>query len=522
MKLSHILQPNMKAAFYGRHSTDKQDMDMQLNSVMEVIRKYDCIHTHSFLDKAVSARKNKITSRKELENMFEAAKRKEFDFVIVYKSDRLARDPLEHQTIRIVMKTLDIPIIISSTESVYNTDTDLIVQLMEDGFTKYEVDTIIARTRSGLENKAKQGKWLGGKPPFGYTYTKDSEQFIEHTEELYYVKEIFNLYVNGHGFQYIANTLPNGSRRGKDWGKENVKAIVLNPFYCGLLSWRRQTDGKQNARDIWIEAPNHYVKPIISRTTWESCWRIYSEKRNGNMVPKHYKTSFLLQGLLSCEKCQELMKTKNQQTVSSTNKQYGGKIYFCTNCKLRIDADLLHDKVVNQTLTDVKISGFHNVYHAIEQKIQYEIQELNNNIQKHQRLFENYTIKLHNIKEELKQRMKNNDDKRFLKSLAIYRLDVQRKLDGVTQQINDFKQQITLKEKVEKSKETWLHTLNEVFQDDVKLQEISDMDKRRFLLPLIQSVSIKESKKRDEYDISLQLRTDFSKRDVKNQISLIL
>lgn len=522
MKLSHILQPNMKAAFYGRHSTDKQDMDMQLNSIMEVIRKYNCIHTHSFLDKAVSARKNKITNRKELENMFEAAKRKEFDFVIVYKSDRLARDPLEHQTIRIVMKTLDIPIIISSTESVYNTDTDLIVQLMEDGFTKYEVDTIIARTRSGLENKAKQGKWLGGKPPFGYTYDKNSEQFIEHNEELCYVKEIFNLYVNGHGFQYIANTLPNGSRRGKDWGKENVKAIVLNPFYCGLLSWRRQTDGKQNARDIWIEAPNHYVKPIISRTTWESCWRIYSEKRNGNMVPKHYKTSFLLQGLLSCEKCQELMKTKNQQTVSSTNKQYGGKIYFCTNCKLRINADLLHDKVVNQTLTDVRISGFHNVYHAIEQKIQYEIQELNNNIQKHQRLFENYTIKLHNITEELKQRMKNNDDKRFLKSLAIYRLDVQRKLDGVTQQINDFKQQITLKEKVEKSKETWLHTLNEVFQDDVKLQEISDMDKRRFLLPLIQSVSIKENKKRNEYDISLQLRTDFSKRDVKNQISLIL
>ena len=109
-----------------------------------------------------------------------------------------------------------------------------------------------------------------------------------------------------------------------------------------------------------------------------------------------------------------------------------------------------------------------------------------------------------------------------MKSLAIYRLDVQRKLDGVTQQINDFKQQIALKEKVEKSKETWLHTLNEVFQDDVKLQEISDMDKRRFLLPLIQSVSIKENKKRNEYDISLQLRTDFSKRDVQNQISLIL
>jgi site-specific DNA recombinase len=68
-----------------------------------------------------------------------------------------------------------------------------------------------------------------------------------------------------------------------------------------------------------------------------------------------------------------------------------------------------------------------------------------------------------------------------LKSLAIYRLDVQRKLDGVTQQINDFKQQIAPKRKsLRKAKETWLHTLNEVFQDDVKLQEISDMDKRRF------------------------------------------
>ncbi|GED32365.1 hypothetical protein BCE02nite_35060 [Brevibacillus centrosporus] len=47
MQLSDTLKPGMKGAFYGRYSTDKQEMTAQKHSVETLVKKYQCVITEN-------------------------------------------------------------------------------------------------------------------------------------------------------------------------------------------------------------------------------------------------------------------------------------------------------------------------------------------------------------------------------------------------------------------------------------------------------------------------------------------
>ena len=207
MNLHEILRPGMRGAFYGRYSTNHQEILMQQHSANRLISKYECQLKEQYLDKGVSARKKTIEQRKELQRLLHDVSAKKFDFIIVYKGDRLARNPWEHQYIRTTMKLYGIPVIESSTETLYSNSENIIVQLLQDGLSKFEVDNILERTRNGIETKASEGYWMGGKAPYGYRYNKENHTFVPYLEEIEIVKRIFSLYKKAEGFDSIASQL---------------------------------------------------------------------------------------------------------------------------------------------------------------------------------------------------------------------------------------------------------------------------------------------------------------------------
>ncbi|MEC1716400.1 recombinase family protein, partial [Schinkia azotoformans] len=73
MKLAEIIHPGMKGVFYGRHSTDKQEMVMQQHSVANLITKYGCDIVDEYLDAGVSAVKKNIHQRKQLQRLINDA-----------------------------------------------------------------------------------------------------------------------------------------------------------------------------------------------------------------------------------------------------------------------------------------------------------------------------------------------------------------------------------------------------------------------------------------------------------------
>lgn len=354
LPLANLIRPGMKGAFYGRHSTDKQSMETQLSMAYDFAMKYGCTVTCEYLDAAVSARKRQLVDRPGISQLLKDAIDGKFDFVLMNYHDRMARNPMEHQKIRMTLTDCNIPVIVVSSESLYDSG-DFIVDLIKDGTSKLEVDNTRIRTRDTARSILKQGKWTGGKAPFGYRYDKTTKMFSQNEAELAIVHRVYELYRNQEGFQSIASIVTR--EFGKPMNKTAVRWIITNPFYAGFLTHQRKSERSRNSitsMDHWLMASSELIEPIMSLEEWKETWTIYEQRKTGELTPKMYKTSFYLSNMLSCSVCSQLLTCKDQSTFDKKRgKVYGKKWYCCPTCKYKIESVKVH-AVIDAVLNDLK------------------------------------------------------------------------------------------------------------------------------------------------------------------------
>lgn len=373
----------MKAVFYGRHSTDKQNMDTQLRSAYDLAEKYGIEIVEEYLDVAISSR---VKDREAFKKLIKDACDYKFELIIIYSHSRLARIPEEHDDLRSTMSVLGINIVESESETLYNY-TDVVYSSIKDAVAKYEGDKIRLNTKAAIETLAKSGRWTGGRAPFGYKYipqikTKaktpdilNDGKFIDIKLELALVKKVFNYYKSGYGFKEISKILPKGSYRGKDWTSDRVKQIIINPFYAGYIAIRKRNIDKPsniNHRSHWIMSKSDVIDPVISPSEWEECFKMYETKREKKISPKHFQTSFFLKGLLYCSDCEIPLKPKDQ-----TSKGYGKRIYKCDFCspRFKIEADELHTEIKNE-LKKLLMKKNSELVKAVQERVDIKCIEL--------------------------------------------------------------------------------------------------------------------------------------------------
>lgn len=513
MLLSEVLKKDMKGVFYGRHSTDRQNMDSQLNSASQLVKKYGCFIIKPYLDPGISAAKIPLKDRPGLQELLKDAKEKKFDFIVVQNNDRLARDPIEHLTIRLTLRELGIPIVVSATEKLYDSRNEDISQLLQDGFSKYEVENIKLRTMDGLKNRARSGKFTGGNPPFGYRYIKEDKRFDPYPEELEHVKNIFDLYKKGDGLEAVASKLPSGSNKGKDWTKEKVRTILTNPFYAGFISWGKRSNSSKtsiNDKDVWILTPSDYIKPVITKEEWELCWQIFNSRRKKQVSPKQLKTSYLLTDLLICKTCKNKMKGKDERTSIKHGKKYGEKVYKCETCSIKFPAKKLQDRVINSILNDVRTLKIHQIYEKISSSLKQEVIQLKKDLQDLETALGDYAIKQSKVKIRLQDIMKSKLDKNLIGALTVFNQEINNRIRQTEDLIKQKQNEIQLKDDAEYNREAWNVVLNQVLVDR---SEIEPIDIRRLLLPLVKKLLITPNGEVEYY-----LRIDTQKRHVTDQL----
>jgi site-specific DNA recombinase len=515
--LAKVLKPGMKGAFYGRHSTDKQEMVMQKNSVDNLVDKYQCKIIKEYLDPAVSATKTPLANRKKLQQLLSDIETQNFDFVIVYKNDRLARDPIEHQFIRTTMNIFGVPVIESATESLYTQAENIIVQLLQDGLTKFEADNIRQRTRDSHITRAKNGQWTGGQAPFGYKYDKETQLFSTYPEELDFVKTIFQLYQKGEGFEAIASALSPKSNTGKTWTKEKVKRIVTNPFYAGFIAWGKYRDGAKGSlsdRENWILTKSDHIEPVIALEEWEYCWMLYQQKKLRKLAPKQFKTSFLLKDLVSCKTCNTLLQCKDQRTTGNNGKKYGRKIYFCPNCNIQIVIEQLH-LVIDKILNDIRLNHPNQIQKGIYKRIQEEIETLVSEIAELNKGKVKYLEQIEEVKNEIKVRLDNqgtDHNRKILDILTTYRISLNSRVEQIEAQIFTKEQRMNDCKRIDFNSDTWNPILHNAFRDREKIDTIS---LRNLLSNLIVEIKVDKN-----LSVEYQLRHNLEKQLLGDQIEL--
>lgn len=284
--------------------------------------------------------------RPGFQNMLEDINNKKINCVIVKDLSRLGRDHVmtgyyietffPENNIRFIS-------ILESYDSFKNqasNDSSTFIIACNDYYSKQNSIKI----RNVLNEKRKNGKFVGSLPCFGYMRDPlDKGHLVPNPETAPIVKNIFKWRADGIGPTEIANRLnkanivtPSGYKKTNyssrlidrdNWNISTVKKILCNRIYTGDLVQHTQTKVNYKSKKkitldekLWIIVENTH-EALVDKETFEYVNNL--RKRNTrNYKIKTNREKRLLEGKLFCKEC------KNRLTVLYRKKQN----YWSVNC----------------------------------------------------------------------------------------------------------------------------------------------------------------------------------------------
>ena len=282
-----------KVCIYTRISTDEENQPTSLHSQRERLEAF-CKAQEGW--RIVAHKQDQATGTKldrpGLRAALDLARSGAIDMLLVYRVDRLSRKVRQLAQLAEELDMLDV-VLRSATEP-FDTGSAagrMMLQMLAV-FAEFEHATIVDRISAGIERRAKEGRWFGGRPPFGYTFSSEDRALVPDPVKAPVVQRVFDLYARKRlGTRTIAQQLreEGAPAPSAGWGHPAVHWIINNPTYVGKIRWRDKVfDGVH--------------EPLVDEFTFAKAQAIMRErgehaKRRGNA------SDFLLSGLLRCGKC---------------------------------------------------------------------------------------------------------------------------------------------------------------------------------------------------------------------------
>jgi site-specific DNA recombinase len=280
---------NMRAAIYARVSSEKQEKEHTIGSQLEALRNYAAQHgmniVEEFTDEGYSGAR---LDRPALDRMRDLAERREFEVLLTYCTDRLARKFVLQALILEEMERFGVKTIFLEGGAADDPLSKLMHQIT-GAVAEFERAKIAERNRRGKLYRARCGEIVTWNVPFGYIRIPRRDGVASHVEidenEAAVVRWIFDRYVKrGFTVRQIAKQLtlqgtpaPSG---GREWNWATVDRILHDEVYIGTLYYNRfncviveGTHGRKRPlakrimrpREEWIPIS---VPPIIDLETF--------------------------------------------------------------------------------------------------------------------------------------------------------------------------------------------------------------------------------------------------------------
>lgn len=305
----------MKAALYLRVSTEDQareglSLPAQREALTSFCRSQGWKMADVYVDDGYSG---KDLDRPAMQRLIGDVAGRKIGLVLVYKLDRLSR---RQKDVLHLLEDVFEPagVAFRSATEPFDTTTPFGKAMlgMLSVFAQLERETIVERTKMGMQQRIKAGDWHGGtRATFGYDYRPaESRALIVNHDQADTVRLMFRLYADDlMGYEAIARYL-NGDnpekrvyatpRRAKQWIATTVARILRNPIYTG-----RMLHGYHGKRKLY--PGNH--EALVPDETYERAQQIMADRRAGQKAPKRRS---LLSGLVVCAECGGKMRSKSQ------------------------------------------------------------------------------------------------------------------------------------------------------------------------------------------------------------------
>ncbi len=332
----------MNTVIYARYSAGPRQTDQSIEGQLRVCTDFckqrGLTIIDTYCDRHISGRTDE---RPEFQRLIADAKRKKFEAVVVYKTDRFARNKYDSAVYKRELKRNGIQIFYAA-EAIPDGPEGIILESLMEGLAEYYSAELAQKIKRGMHESALKCQSTGSGRPLGYR-VDEQKHFQIDPESAQTVQTIFEQYIKGESNAVICELLNSRGLRtaqGKPFNKNSINRIIKNRKYIGEYRYH----------DIVVEGG---IPAIISKDTFNLA-QAEMERRRTRKAPKSPKAEYLLAGRLFCGHCKGPM-----QGVSGTGKS-GNKwyYYYCGNTrgknktcdKKQVSRDRLERAVVDFTV----------------------------------------------------------------------------------------------------------------------------------------------------------------------------
>ena len=400
-----------KGVIYARYSSERQN-EQSIAGQVDVCREWaknnDINIIEIYHDQALTGRTDK---RPDFQRMIKDAKRGKFDYIIVYKLDRFARNRYDSAIYKSQLKKYNVRIL-SAMENIADGPEGIILESVLEGMAEYYSANLSQNVLRGMHQRAELGKYMGGTVPLGYFIDKDKNYVVDEKSATA-VKVIYERYAEGFTMNEICrelNAKGYKSSTGKKFSYNSLHRILTNPKYIG----------KYEAMGVALE---NAIPRIIDDVTFE---KVQHRMQQNRRAPARTKSDvdFYLTGKLFCGKCGSNM-------VGDSGTSHTGVTHYYYSClekkhrhgctKKSVKKDLIEqaitDATVNQVLTDEAIEYISQKVFELYEKERNdnsEMEALQNNLREVQKVIDNImnAIEQGIITDTTKQRLQEAEDRK--------------------------------------------------------------------------------------------------------------
>jgi site-specific DNA recombinase len=198
-----------RVCIYTRISTDEENQPTSLHSQRERLEAF-CKAQEGW--RIVAHKQDQATGTKldrpGLQAALDLARSGQVDMLLVYRVDRLSRKV--RQLAQLAEELDTVHVVLRSATEPFDTGSAagrMMLQMLAV-FAEFEHATIVDRISAGIERRAKEGRWFGGRPPFGYVFSNEERVLVPDPVKAPVVRRVFDLYARKRlGTRTIAQQL---------------------------------------------------------------------------------------------------------------------------------------------------------------------------------------------------------------------------------------------------------------------------------------------------------------------------
>ena len=351
------MEDKKRAVVYVRVSTKS---DAQAHSFAyqkeywqnELAKRADTEFYGIYADKGISGKS--IRKRPNFMAMVRDGENKKFDVIYTKSVSRFARNTEE--LLQVVRKLRDHGVkIIFEREQIdtFNPEAELYLTIAA-AVAENDLKVYSANQSWAFQEKYKKGWIFVGPRILGYKMDKETNTLIVEPSQAVTVKRIFELYKEGHGYHYIAETLKEEGRLNSlgeiKWDRSAIRYILSNEKYkgCALTHKKIRKNGVcvENCGEIKQYYQENIHEAIIPPEEFDEIQELIKQRKG----KEHFgeQAVYPFSGKIECGVCGKRFVHK----INNIGKPYQSEIWICHRQNLEGKKKCCNDRIKDAVLKE--------------------------------------------------------------------------------------------------------------------------------------------------------------------------